>query len=250
MPGELPPCGNLHPDFGADPTNGIPYQFVNNSIAKTSVTFDPQAASESDPGPYPIPPNPIIEAGNDAHMLLIHTDECVLYELDVAANGGGGWSAYSGAIWDLKTNSTRPTCWTSADAAGLPIFPGLARYDEVAQGAIHHALRFTSDTTQRAFAAPAGHYASNDTTATQPPMGLRLRLNASYNPPSGVGQQARIIITALKTYGMILADNGGSWYISGAPNPNWDDNDLSTLGMVDLSQFEAIQTGPLTTNCP
>jgi hypothetical protein len=244
--------GHLHPDFGTDPTYGIPYQYVNSSVAKSTVVFDPEASDESDPGPYPIPADPLIEGAGesgDQHLLMIHTDECVLYELDVADHQADGWHAYSGAIWDLKINSTRPQGWTSADAAGLPIYPGLARYEEVAQGAINHALRFTVSQSQKAYVAPAEHCASSSTDTTRPPMGLRLRLNASFDlgaaPP-----QSKIILTALKKYGMIVADNGASWFVSGAPDPGWDDNDLEYIKSIPGNAFEAITTGPLTTDCP
>jgi hypothetical protein len=237
--------GHLHADFGSNLSYGIPYQYVSSSVAKSPVTLN--VADESDPGPYPIPANPLIEQGSDGHMLLVDTSECKLYELDQASHGSG-WNAYSGAIWDLKTNSTRPTCWTSADAAGLPIFPGLARYEEAKAAAINHALRFTADKTQQGFVPPAGHYAPTG-TSTDPPMGLRLRLKSSFNINAAT-PQAKIILAALQKYGMILADNGTSWYISGASDANWDDNDLDFLKTVPGTEFEAIKIGPLTTSCP
>jgi hypothetical protein len=249
--------GHLHPDFGSDPTYGIPYQYVNNAVGKSPVVFD-DAPDQSDVGPYPVPTNPLIEGGGmgsgDAHMLMVQTDECVLYELFSANKQADGWHAYSGAIWDLKINSTRPACWTSADAAGLPIFPGLARYEEVAKGAINHALRFTVQNTQGAYVFPAGHIASNapdPTLASLPPMGLRVRLKASFDlgqaPP-----QSKIVLAALKKYGMIVADNGSNWFVGGAPDPGWDDNDLDYLKTIPGDAFEAIKTGPLTTSamCP
>lgn len=243
---------HLHPDFGSDPTYGIPFQYVNNSVTKSAVAFD--EPTESDPGPYPIPSNPLIEGGGmgsgDAHMLMVQTDECVLYEIDAASKQADGWHGYSGAIWDLKVNATRPSCWTSADAAGLPIFAGLVRYEEVAKGAINHAIRFTSDSTQQAFIAPASHF-SGDVDPKLPPMGLRVRLKASYDI-SAAPPQSKIILTAFKKYGMIVADNGASWFFTGAPDPGWDDNDLDYMKGVPGSAFEAIETGPLTTPamCP
>jgi hypothetical protein len=239
------PTKHLHPDFGS--IYGIPYQYVNSSVAKSPVTF--QYASESDPGPYPIPANPLIEDGSDAHMLLIHTDECVLYELFAAGNTASGWTAGSGAIWDLKTNSTRPTCWTSADAAGLPIFPGLARYEEAKTGAIHHALRFTMNSVQAGFTAPASHYAGNKTGATLPPFGLRLRLKASTDL-SKATPQSLIVLTALQKYGMFLADIGSDWYIGGAPDMGWSDDDLGFIKGLSGSDFEVLPPGPVTTSCP
>jgi hypothetical protein len=238
----------LHPDFGSDPSYGIPYQYVNNSVAKSPVIFD-GAPDESDPGPYPIPANPLIEDGSDAHMLMVQTDECVLYEIDQASKQSDGWHGYSGAIWDLKINSTRPADWTSADAAGLPIYPGLVKYEEVAQGAINHAVRFTAATSQKAYVAPASHCASSNTSSAQPPMGLRVRLSAGYDI-SAAPPQSMIILTALKKYGMMLADNGSSWFISGAPDPSWDDNDLDFIKTVPGSAFEVVTTGPLNTSCP
>ncbi|MFT3765520.1 MAG: hypothetical protein QM820_08405 [Minicystis sp.] len=234
----------LHPDFGS--IYGIPYQYVDSSVTKVPVNFD--YADESDPGPYPIPANPLIEDGGDAHLLMIQTDECVLYELFAADHGADGWYAGSGAIWDLKVNATRPMGWTSADAAGLPIFPGLARHEEAATGAINHALRFTASNSQAAYVAPASHYASNDTDPSLPPMGLRLRLKASVDI-SAAPPQAKIVLTALKKYGMILADNGSDFYVGGAPDLGWDDDDLHWMQQnIHGGDFEAVKTGPLVTD--
>jgi hypothetical protein len=237
---------HLHPDFGS--IYGIPYQYVNNAVSKSPVIFD--YADESDPGPYPIPANPVIEDGGDAHLLMIHTDECVLYEIYAASNQADGWHGGSGAIWDLKKNSTRPVCWTSADAAGLPIFPGLARYEEAAKGAINHALRFTASKTQSAFVDPASHFAGS-AGASLPPMGLRVRLKKTYDF-SAATPQSKIVLTALQKYGMILADNGSNWFVSGAPDMGWDDDDLGYIKGIPGSAFEAVKTGPLTTasGCP
>lgn len=233
----------LHPDFGS--IYGIPYQYVDNGVTKSPVVFD--YADESDPGPYPIPANPLIEDGGDQHMLMVQTDECVLYELFYANKQADGWHAGSGAIWDLKKNSTRPAGWTSADAAGLPIYPGLARYEEAKNGAIEHALRFTAAHTQKAYVAPASHFASSSTDPSLPPMGLRLRLKASVDI-SGATPQAKIVLTALKKYGMILADNGSDWFVGGAPDMGWSDDDLHWMQTnVHGGDFEAIKTGPLVT---
>lgn len=233
----------LHPDFGTQ--YGIPSVNVNALVPKKKVIFG--YASESDPGPYPIPPNPPIEKFSDAHLLMFHTDECKLYELFQTSKSGSQWYAGSGAIWDLTKNSTRPKGWTSADAAGLPIYPGLVRYEEVTSGVINHALRFTAPKTQHGFVAPASHYASSSYDTSRPPMGVRFRLKASFNI-SGYPQSMKVILTALKKYGMFLADNGSSWYLSGSPSPSWNDGAINTLKQVHGSDFEAVATGPITTN--
>jgi hypothetical protein len=244
----------LHPDFGTvyqGAPNGIPYVVVPGTQPKVPVRFD--YAGESDPGPYPIPPDAPIEGGpqgqGDRHVLVIDRDHWKLYELFAARPepGGRGWSAGSGAVFDLNSNAMRPEGWTSADAAGLPVFPGLVRYDEVVtQGAVRHAFRFTVMRTRRAYVPPARHFASRLTDADLPPLGMRVRLRASYDvakfPP-----QARAILSALKTYGMLLADNGGDWFLSGAPNPQWDDEDLGTLKRVKVRDFEVVRMGPLVT---
>jgi len=235
---------NLHPDFGS--IYGIPYQYADDSVSKTPVTFE--YASESDPGPYPIPANPVIEDGSDAHLLVIQTDECKLYEMWQASGSGSSWTAGSGAIWDLTTNSTRPQCWTSADAAGLPIWPGLARYEEAKTGTIDHALRFTMNNVQAAFVAPAEHYAGGNTDATLPPFGLHLRLKASTDL-SAATPQALVVLTALQKYGMFLADIGSDWYIGGAPDMGWSDDDLGFIKTLTGSDFEVLPPGPLTNNC-
>jgi hypothetical protein len=245
------PSAKLHPDFDNSPEDGIPYQYVDASTPRSKVTFDEHAASESDPGPYPIPANPLIEGGGagsgDAHLLMIDTDACVLYELYAASNAGGQWSAYSGATWDLKVDAKRPACWTSADAAGLPIYPGLVRYEEVAAGAINHAIRFTLDTVQTAFVAPANHLTGDDTNPSDPPYGLRVRLKASVDL-SAAPPQAKIILTAMKKYGLILADAGSNWYLGGTSDPKWDfDNDVSYIEQFAGSDFEVVDPGALTT---
>ncbi len=233
----------LHADFGADPDYGIPYVVVPGTQPKVPIEFV-DYGDESDPGPYPIPPDAPVEAGSDHHVLVIDGDNCVLYELYGAEYAGPGWKASSGAVFDLRSNKLRPETWTSADAAGLPIFPGLVRYDEVSAGAIHHALRFTVEHTQQAHIHPATHDASDDPNPDLPPMGLRLRLKASYDVSKYTGQ-ARVVLEALKTYGMILADNGTSWFISGATDSRWDDDDLNQLKAVPGSAFEAVDTGPI-----
>jgi hypothetical protein len=180
----------------------------------------------------------------DRHAILIDKDACKLYELYALYPKGSGWAAGSGAIWNLRSNALRPAGWTSADAAGLPIFPGLARYDEVARGVIDHALRFTAARTRRPYVYPARHYASSSDDPSLPPMGMRVRLKASVDI-SGFPKQARVVLQALKTYGMILADNGSNWYISGAPNPHWSNDDLHSLGRITGSMFEVVDTTSL-----
>ena len=245
----------LHPDFGAgtydNQTMGIPYQVVAGTQAKVKVTLGAYA-SESDPGPMPIPPNALIEGypnpGNgDRHVLVLDKDGCWLYELYNAVEAkNDNWSANSTAVWDMTIAEQRPYTWTSADAAGLPIFAGLARYDEVAAGAIHHALRFTVPTTQMAFVLPATHWASSNASASAPPMGLRLRLKSDFDI-SGYPADDQVILTCLKTYGMILADNGSGIYISGTPDNRWNNDDLSLLKQITAANFEVVETGTVYT---
>jgi len=237
--------GGLHADFGSGLWEGspigIPITVVGRRQPKSRVSFE--YADESDRGPYPIPRNVKIEGGRsstgDRHALLVDRDSCRLYELYSLYPKGRGWRAGSGAIWNLRSNRLRPAGWTSADAAGLPIFPGLARYDEVKRGVIDHALRFTVQRTRRAYVFPARHFASGSTDASLPPMGLRLRLKASFDV-SGFPRQARIVLVTLKRYGMLVADNGSSWYITGAPDPRWSNDQLHTLGRVKGSDFEVV----------
>ncbi|MGA2607332.1 MAG: hypothetical protein ABSH01_07735 [Terriglobia bacterium] len=248
----------LHPDFGSDPTYGIPYVVVPPTQPLVTVTFN-QYPAESDPGPgctltgagcYPFPPTAPVEAGSDHHVLALLADSthnnCTLYEVweGVKDANDNNWTAANGAVFNLYSDKLRPDGWTSADAAGLPILPGLARYDEVAAGEIKHALRFTVYQTQAGFIHPATHYASESNNPALPPMGLRLRLKASYDISSYTGQSL-IILTALKKYGMMVADNGSSWYITGAPNPGWDDTDLDQLKNVPGSAFEVVVTGTI-----
>ena len=233
----------LHADFGSGLWEGapigIPITVVGRRQPKRRVSFED--ADESDRGPYPIPRNVKIEGGRsstgDRHALIVDRSSCRLYELYALYPKGRGWRAGSGAIWSLRSNKLRPAGWTSADAAGLPIFPGLARYDEVKRGVIDHALRFTVQRTRRAYVFPARHYASDSNDPSLPPMGLRLRLKASFDV-SAFPRQARIVLLALKRYGMLVADNGSSWYITGAPDPRWSNDQLHTLGRVKGSDFE------------
>lgn len=244
----------LHPDFGTvseGAPNGIPYVVIPGTQQKVPVRF--QYADESEPGPYPIPPDAPIEggpqSGGDRHVLVIDRDNWMLYELFSAYPDpeSGGWRAASGAIFDLSSNRLRPAGWTSADAAGLPVFAGLVRYDEVhEQKEIRHALRFTCRRTRRGYVSPARHFASRDSDPSLPPMGMRVRLRADYNlstfPPS-----AQVILRAMQRYGMFLADNGGNWYVTGAPDPRWDDGDLNTLKRVRGRDFEVVRMGEVTT---
>jgi hypothetical protein len=235
----------LHPDFGTG-INGIPFQFVDHNTRRSLVTFE--YADESDKGPYPIPAHPLIEGGpaaasGDRHLLLIDSDDWMLYELWRTVKGQDGWHAGSGAIWNLKTNAMRPKGWTSADAAGLPIFPGLVRYDEVHEKRlIAHALRFTVQRTRRAFIFPASHWASNSNDPHLLPMGARLRLRHDFDV-NAFDADAQVILTAMKTYGMILADNGSDWYISGAPDDRWNDDILHQLAKVKGKDLEVVQLG-------
>ncbi len=239
---------HLHPDFGENPAYGIPYEVVGPEQPKVPVSFTAYR-SESDPGPYPIPPDAAIEGGGkkgrgDKHVLVLQEGSCMDYELYKAARRGTGWRAASGAVFNLRSNVLRPEGWTSADAAGLPILPLLARYQEVAGGSIDHALRVTVPVSQRGYIHPATHFASNSTNPALPPMGLRLRLSAGY-PLAGFSGQALVIMEALKRYGLIVADNGSPWYITGAPSPGWDEASLEELKSVPGSAFEAVETGPI-----
>ncbi len=235
--------GNLHPDF-ASRRYGIPVNVVGAGQRRVPIRFTAYG-DESDPGPYPIPPGARVEGGSDRHVIVVQRRRCRLYELFGARRAGAGWEAASGAAYDLRSNRRRPAGWTSADAAGLPIMPGLARASEARAGAIRHALRFTVSRTQRAYVPPARHFASGETDPALPPMGLRLRLKASF-PLRGYHGQARVILRALKRYGMIVADNGSSWFITGAPDPGWNDAQLEELKRVPGGAFEVVRAGPLT----
>jgi hypothetical protein len=204
-------------------------------------------ASESDPGPYPIPDNPLIERGDDRHILMIDKDAWVLYELYDARLEGGKWKAQSGAIFDLKSNKTRPAGWTSADAAGLAVFPGLVRADEVLdKKQISHALRFTVRVTQKAYVWPASHYASNKTDTDLPPMGMWVRLKSGY-AIDGFSANVQVILRALKKHGMILADNGANMFVTGAPDPRWNGDELRELKRLKARDLEVIKTGEIVT---
>ena len=245
----------LHADFGTvynGAPNGIPYVVVAGSQTPVPMNFVAYG-DESDPGPYPVPSDAPIEGGlgstGDRHVLVIDRDAWKLYELGRAfpINNGASWNADCGAVFDLNSNALRPAGWTSADAAGLPIFPGLVRYDEVIeQGFIGHALRFTVQNSRHAYVSPARHYASSSTNSNLPPMGMRVRLKASVNI-SGFSPAMQVILRAMKQFGMIVADNGSNWYVSGAPDPRWSDSDLHTLGTIKGSDFEVVQMGTIVT---
>lgn len=248
-------CGadrGLHADFGTvwnGAPNGIPYVVVGGGQPRVPVSFD--YAEESDPGPYPVPADAPVEGGpsgdGDRHVIVVDRDAWKLYELYDAHPAGGGWRAGSGAVFDLGSNALRPAGWTSADAAGLPIFPGLVRYDEVAElKAIRHALRFTCPVTRRAYVHPARHFASSRTDAGLPPMGMRVRLRADFDV-SGFPASVQVILNALKTYGMLLADNGSGWYVSGAPESRWSDDELASLSRVRGRDFEVVRMGTIVT---
>jgi hypothetical protein len=236
----------LHPDFGRRAVYGIPWIAVAGTQPRLPITF--RWHNESDPGPYPFPPDAPIEGGRwsrgDRHVIAIDRERCRLYEAFNCHFRQGAWSCDSGAVFDLRSNKRRPHGWTSADAAGLPIFPGLVRYDEVRSGEIRHALRFTVQRTQRAFVYPATHHASHHRDSDLPPMGLRVRLKASYDLSSYTGAP-KVILAALKRYGMFLADNGSDWYISGESNPAWDDEELRPLKGVPASAFEVVKVGEI-----
>jgi len=245
----------LHPDFGTvynGAPNGIPYVVVSSTQTLVPINFT-AFGDESDPGPYPVPASAPIAGGSgstgDRHVLVIDRDNWKLYELGYAfpINNGASWNANCGAIFDLNSNALRPAGWTSADAAGLPIFPGLVRYDEVfEQGAINHALRFTVHDSRRAYVSPARHWASSDTNPNLPPMGMRVRLKASFDI-SGFSPAMQVILRAMKKHGMLVADNGSNWFISGAPDPRWNDDELSTLKTIKGANFEVVQMGTIVT---
>jgi len=243
--------GNLHPDFGEDPHYGIPFNIVPSDQKKVPVHF--RYGSQSNKGPYPIPPNAQIEGGRhasgDRHVLVLQQGVCKLYEMWDAypVNGGKSWRAGSGAIFNLNSNKLRPNGWTSADAAGLPITPALIKCKEVQDGEIDHALRVTFNETQQGYIHPATHYASDSRDKDLPPMGLRIRMKASYDI-SGLTGQAHVIAVAMKTYGMFVADNGSNWYFQGEggkASKCWNDDDLNQLKNVPNSAFEVVKTGKI-----
>lgn len=250
------PSIGLHPDFGSGEYNGssigIPYVVVDSSQSLVNIDFTAYG-DESDPGPMPVPASAPIEGypnpGNgDRHVLVIDKSNCFLYELYSSyPNSDGSWNAGSAAIWDLQNGEQRPWTWTSADAAGLSIFAGLVRYDEVAAGKIQHAIRFTLPQSQAAMIPPASHWAATSTNSLAAPMGMRLRLKASYDI-SSFSPTVQVILTALQHYGMIMADNGSAMYLSGAPNDGWNNDDLHNLGQVPASAFEVVQMNPIYTS--
>ena len=248
----------LFPNFGAGlfagGTIGIPYNVVSRA-PKVNINYT-AFGDLSDPGPMPIPPSTWVEgypspgAGEDRHVIVVDRDKCFAYELfNAFVQGDGSWNADSGAVWDLLNNNDRPQTWTSADAAGLPVFPGLVRYDEVAAGHIDHALRMTLRSSRAAFVAPATHYSANSSNPNAAPMGMRLRLKADFDI-SSYTPQAKVILQALKTYGMIMADNGSNFYLSGSPDDRWDNDDLHNLRQVPASAFEVVNSGTTLTPAP
>lgn len=232
--------GALYPVFNSTGW-GMPFNTVPGSTPKVPVTF---YYGDSDPGPYPIASNVVIENGSDHHAIIIDDTNCVLYELFSLSQGTAGWQAGSGAIFPLNSNALRPAGWTSADAAGLPIFPGMVRVDEVLSGHINHALRVTADHTRNTYIWPARHAASKLTGGQYPPMGQRFRLKASFDI-SHYAPQAQVILQALKTYGLILADNGPSWDLTGTGDPRWDDAALNSMKTISGKNFEAVDESSL-----
>ena len=237
----------LHPDFGENPNYGIPFVVVPGDQPLVPIAYTAYG-DESDPGPFPIPPDAPVEGGNasngDRHVLVLRADTCDLFELYRAFRSTNGWRADSGARFDLRSNALRPLGWTSADAAGLPILPGLVRNEEVVAGEIKHAIRVTFSRTRRGYVLPATHFASNDSSANLPAMGMRLRLKASFDTSQLTGQ-ARVIAVAMQRYGLIVADNGSNWYFQGAPSAGWNDDDLNQLKAISGSNFEVVDTGPV-----
>ncbi len=237
----------LHPDFGSPRAYGFPYAVVGAGQRKLPVHYT-AFGDESDPGPFPVPGNAPVEGGRrsdgDRHVLVVDHDSCKLYELYRAfyvAKPKPHWNADSGTEWDLRSPALRPDGWTSADAAGLPIFPGLVRYDEAAAGKVEHAIRVTFESTRNAWVHPASHCAGDTASPSAPPMGLRLRLKSSY----GLGHfsgPARAIAEAMKRYGLIVADNGSNWYISGSSDKRWDDENLDQLKRIPGSAFEVVKS--------
>jgi len=236
---------SFHMDFGSGEYDGgsigIPYNVVAGStVSKSGILFD--YADESDAGPYPVPDNPNIEYGSDHHILIVDSDTCTLYEIYDASSEKGQWRGGSGAIWDLNSNALRPAAWTSADAAGLPILPGLVRYDQITAGVINHALRFTAEDTA-GYIWPARHQ-TDDPQDGIPPMGARFRLKANYDI-SGFPTEMQILLKAMKEYGIVLADNGSNWYVNGAPDERWDNDMLHLLDVLAGNDFEVVDTSGL-----
>jgi hypothetical protein len=245
---------HLHPDFGSPRAYGFPYMVVGRGVGLLPIHYTAYG-DESDPGPFPIPPNAPVEGGNhsdgDRHVLVVNRSTCKLYELYRAffvAKPHAHWNADSGTEWDLRSPARRPEGWTSADAAGLPIFPGLVRYDEVAAGHLEHAIRVTFDSTRNAWVHPASHCAGDTSDPSAPPMGLRLRLEAGY-PLGGFSGAAKTIAEAMKRYGLIVADNGSNWYFSGSSDRRWDDENLNQLKRIPGSAFEAVKSAAEVHRC-
>jgi hypothetical protein len=237
---------SLHPDFGENPRYGIPFDIVSADQPEVRIRYQAYG-DESDKGPFPVPPDARVEGGRrsdgDRHVLVLRRETCELFELYRAfPRPDGSWEADSGARWDLSSNERRPLGWTSADAAGLPILPGLVRYSEVASGEVRHAIRVTFEQTRAAYIFPATHFASQSTSRDLPPMGMRFRLKASYDI-SALSPQARVIARAMQRYGLIVADNGSNWFFQGAPSPGWDDDQLNELKDIPGTAFEVVWTG-------
>jgi hypothetical protein len=239
----------LHPDFGENPDYGIPFVVVPGGQPLVPITYTAYG-DESDPGPFPVPLDAPVEGGagsnGDRHVLVLRSDTCELFELYRAFRSGDGWRADSGARFDLRSNALRPLGWTSADAAGLPILPGLVRHEDVAAGEIRHAIRVTFSETRRGYVLPATHFASSSNDASLPAMGMRLRLSASFDTSQLTGQ-ARVIAVAMQRYGLLVADNGSNWFFQGAPSAGWNDDDLNQLKAISGSNFEVVDTGPVHT---
>lgn len=236
----------LHPDFGGNGEYGIPFSVVSPSEPLRPIVYT-DYGDESDPGPFPIPPTAPVEGGSDRHVIVVQNGTCHLFELYNASWSVNHWNASSGANWNLASNARRPLGWTSADAAGLPILPGLVRYDEVAAGEVRHAIRVTFSRTQAGYVVPATHFASSSTDPNRPAMGYRFRLKASYDLAAFHGASL-VILTAMKRYGLIVADNSSNWYFTGAADPRWDDDDLNQMKSVPGSAFELVDTGPVHTS--
>ena len=230
----------LQADFGSDPSYGIPYVLVTAAQPRVPMSF--LYASQSEPGPYPLPLELPIQAGADRHAVAVDRDACLLYETYDTRRDGDGFHCGSGAVFNLRSNALRPDGWTSATASGLPIFPGLARYEEVQSGEVHHALAFTASITAAAYLHPATHRTGNSSDPYAPPMGLRVRLKASYDLTRFTGA-ARVLLVALRKHGLLLTDIGTDWYFSGATDARWDDHDLDQLKTVPAAAFEVVQLG-------
>jgi hypothetical protein len=235
----------LFANLGTDARSGIPYVVVPAEQPQVPIHFT--IAAESDPGPYPIPDDIPVESGDSGHAIILQRDTCLLYEVYQLQRSADGWQGYAGALWRLREDMRRPRYLTSADGAGLPVFPGLLRYDEIAAGEIRHALRVSVPRTQRAFVDPATHWASDDTDPSLPPMGLRLRLKASVDAATFPGA-AQVIVTALQRYGLLVAENGNAWWLSGVSDARFSTAELAALQTITGDSFEAVSTGPLTTD--